>query len=126
VTPRLLHDARVAIHVALTGIMLWLGAILSLPGDQLAAVPAFRVLLVWADEPVWSVGFLMLGITGITGLFNRSLAVRYVSVTLLTTGHVFLALVAGWSAPHNTAAGVYGIYALLGIYLLYRRTYEGL
>ena len=125
-TPRLWSDARQAIHAALSGVMLWLGGILALPGDQLAAQPAFRVLLVWMPEPQWAGLFWFLGCIGIVGLFTPVRWFRLATVLLLATGHGFLAGTAAWTAPHNTASGVYGIYAALGYYLAYRRTVEGL
>lgn len=106
--------------------MLWLGALLGFPGDQLSAQPAFRVLLQWAGEGQWAGLAWLFGCVGLIGMFTPSRGLRLATVLLLATAHGFLAGVAAWSAPQNSASGVYGIYALLGYYLAFRRAREGL
>lgn len=119
-----MNDARNAIHVALTAVMAWLAIILALPGDTFSRSHSFDLMARMAPEGAWAMAFWMVASVGAVGAVSPGRAVRLASVLTLSTAHGALAALLGLASPYTTASGTYGILALLGYYLAYRRTRE--
>lgn len=124
---RHLPDGLVTIHLALTAVMFWLSFVLNLPGDTFAGI-AFRKFAELGTEQQWAYVFFSTGCLGVIGLTTDRTWVRHLSVFVLAAVHGIVAACFASSPPPTviwgTAPGTYGIYALLGYYLLVRRYAE--
>ena len=117
------YDARQAIHLTLTLIMLWLGFILVLPESTFTSSNSYRAMALVATEEHWATAFLGVGAYGIVGLFVTG-PIRKFSVMSLATAHGTLAICLYMGNPSGTGPGTYAIIACLGYYLLYMRLFH--
>ena len=118
-------DARLAIHVALTGIMAWLAFVLGLSSGTFAQDHGWRQFAALGSEDSWAAVFAAVGLVGGVGIGSPHAVIRHGSIMILSGAHGCVALMMLWGAPYGAGSGPYGIYALLGYYLLWRRTCEG-
>lgn len=121
-----MRDARLAIHAALTGVMAWLALVLALPGDTFGTSPTFALMQRLGSEDGWAMVFWLVASIGLTGLGSTARWWRLASVLALSTAHGVVAILFVLGNPLTTATGTYAVLALLGYYLAWRRTDEGL
>ena len=121
--PRPLFDARMAIHVALTAILAWLGFIIGLPGDTFATTPAWRFFATVGTEGQWAGLFFLAAMIGGAGIDTTRRWLKVSSILVLATAHGSLALLFLRGNPYGGASGTFGIVALLGYYLAWRQAY---
>lgn len=123
---RLLGDARLAIHAALTAVMAWLAVVLAAPGDTFGTSISFRAMAALATEEHWSMAFWLAATLGLIGLTTPHRGMRLGSVLVLATMHGVVAGCLVLGNPATTGTGTYAVLACLGYYLAWRRTDEGL
>ncbi len=112
------HDARVAIHVTLTGVMAGLGVVLMLPGDTFNTSQVWRLFRLVITEEQCALLFFLIAIGGALGMGVPSL--RLVSIILLALAHGSLAMLFVLSSPHGGALIPYTAFAALGLYMVNR------
>ena len=117
------YDAKQAIHLALTTIMLLLGMKLLLPGSTFASSHSYRAMERIFFEDTWGYLFLFVGSWGVLGLFVAG-PIRKLSVAVLASAHGTLALCLWIGNPAGTGPPTYGTIACLGYYLLYVRLFH--
>ncbi len=120
-----LRDGRLAIHAALTTVMVWLAVILVLPSDTFSTSKSFAYMATMGSEPAWAMVFWVTACLGLVGLLTPSRAMRLGSVLVLATMHGVVAGCLALSNPATTGTGTYAVLAALGYYLAWRRTDEG-
>lgn len=120
-----LRDARVAIHLALTTVMGWLGVLLAMPDDTFGGSMSYRLMAALGPEHAWAMAFWASANLGVLGLGTPYRAVRLGSVLVLATMHGVVALCFAASNPTSTGSGTYAVLAGLGYYLAWRRADEG-
>jgi hypothetical protein len=118
-------DAKLAIHVFLIAVLWGVGIALALPADTFGSSRSFSVMARIGTEDGWAMTLWLAGCFGFIGLFTPSRVLRMVSVLVLATMHGIFALFLGASGNVNTGTLTYGFIALLGYYLAWRRTREG-
>lgn len=123
---RLLGDARLAIHAALTAVMAWLAVVLASPGDTFGTSISFHVMAALATEEHWSMAFWLAATLGLIGLTTPHRGLRLGAVLVLATMHGVVAGCFVLGNPATTGTGTYAVLAGLGYYLAWRRTDEGL
>ena len=116
------HDAKQAIHLTLTLIMLWLGCILVLPESTFSTSHSYRAMAIVATEEHWAAAFFVVAGMGFVGLFVTG-PIRKFSVIGLATMHGTLAVCLYMGNPSGTGPGTYAIIAAQGYYLLYMRLF---
>lgn len=120
-----LRDGRLAIHAALTTVMVWLAVILALPSDTFSTSKSFAYMAMMGSEPAWAMVFWVAACLGLVGLLTPSRGMRLGSVLVLATMHGVVAGCLALSNPATTGTGTYAVLAALGYYLAWRRTDEG-
>jgi hypothetical protein len=118
--PRPVFDARMAIHTALSMVLVWLAFVLILPGNTFSTTPAWRLFAATAPEEAWAIMLFVGGIAGAVGIDTRRYILKIASILMLSTAHGTLALLFLLSNPLGGASGTYAIMALLGYYLAWR------
>jgi hypothetical protein len=121
--PRPVFDARMAIHLALTLVLAWLGFVLVLPGNTFDTTPAWRIFARSATEGEWAMMFFAGAIVGALGIDTRHRWLKLVSILLLATAHGTLAILFLVSNPTGGASGTFAVVAMLGYYLAWRRAH---
>lgn len=119
--PRPWFDARMAIHVALTGVLGWLGLVLILPGDTFGTSPAWRLFARSGTEDQWAAAMWIGAVAGAVGIDTVHRWLRIMSILLLATAHGSLAILFLAGNPIGGASGTYGFLAGLGYYLAFRQ-----
>ena len=119
------HDAQLAIHVGLTGVMGWIAGILAWPGETFRTGVAYAVMEQLAPENMWAMAFWLVATIGVVGLITQSRVARLLSVLVLASAHGVLALCFALANPSSTGSGTYAVLAGLGYYLAWRRSDEG-
>lgn len=118
-------DARIAIHIALTAVLAWLGFVLLLPVNTFDTTPAWRLFARTASEEQWAIMLFAGATAGAIGIDTHRRWLRITSVLLLSTAHGTLAFLFLISNPTGGASGTFGIVALLGYYLAWRQVRWG-
>ncbi len=120
-----MRDARVALHAALTVIMMWLAMLLAWPAGTFATSISYGVMHRIASEEGWAMAFSVVASVGVSGLCTASRLLRLFSVLVLATAHGVVAISFVLSNPAETGTGTYAVLAVLGYYLAWRRADDG-
>ena len=116
-----MNDTRNVLHLGLTLIMAWLGALLALPADTFSTNPAFRVMAQIGPETCWAYAFWLVATVGFISLVSANGMLRTVSSVLLGTAHGVVATCTFLGNPVGTGTGTYAVLAGMSYYLTYRR-----
>ncbi len=116
-----MNDARNALHLGLTLVMAWLGAMLALPADTFSSNPAFRVMAQIAPENTWAMALWSVATIGAMGLVASHHVMRTASTVVLGTAHGVVAVCTYQGNPIGTGTGTYAVLAGMGYYLTWRR-----
>lgn len=100
------------IHWLATGVMLWWGVVLFLPGNTMSVSPSYDIFLSLANEQVWGVFFISSGAFGLWAVFSKTTEVRIVAAMLLSVMHGMVAMLLVLGNPFNTGTGTYAIIAV--------------
>lgn len=116
-----MRDARVALHVALTAVMMWLAVVLAWSGGIFGSSNSYAIMHRIGPEHGWAVAFWLVASVGVSGLVTAGPLLRLASVLVLATAHGLVALSFVLSNPASTGTGTYAVLAMLGYYLAWRR-----
>ena len=117
------HPCMPMMHGLLTWVVAWWAIILALPFDTFSSSKSYRLFAEMASETLWAFGFACVAGLGVAGMMRPRL--RLLSAHILAITHVLIAAFLCIPNPAGTGTGIYGGFALLAFYFLWRTGTRG-